>query len=81
MARLVSAGGEVIAASPLVAGEAVPRSWLKIIAAWLFRSAAAIAVFVFSVRTCAKIVKARRRRRRLLATQSSGSYPGGPRSG
>jgi D-alanyl-D-alanine carboxypeptidase (penicillin-binding protein 5/6) len=81
LARLVSARGQVIASSPLVAGEEVPRWWLKIIGTWFLRSAVAVAVFVFVVRTCAKAVKARRRRRRLLAAQGSGPYPGGPRPG
>ena len=81
VARLLSASGKVIVTSPLLAGEEVRRSWLKIIAGWVFRSALVIAVFVLSVRTCAKVIKARRRRRRLLAPQGSGPYPGGPRPG
>ncbi len=79
--RLVSAGGKLLVASPVVAGEEVRRSWLKIIAMWLFRTALFLVVFVFTVRTCAKVVKARRRRRRMLAPQGSRPYPGGPGPG
>jgi D-alanyl-D-alanine carboxypeptidase (penicillin-binding protein 5/6) len=79
-ARLVS-GARTLAASPLLAGEEVGRSWLKIIAIWLFWIVFVAAAFVFSVRTGAKIVKARRFRRRLLATESGRSCSGGPRQG
>ncbi len=80
-ARLISPTGGVVASSPLIAGEEVGRSWLKIMAIWLFRLIAGTAAFVLSVRTCAKIVKARRRRRRILSPQGSRPYPGGPRPG
>jgi len=79
-ARLVS-GPRTLAASPLVASEEVRRSWLKIIGTWLFWLVVIAALFVFSVRTGAKIVKARRFRRRLLAAQGGGTHPGGPRQG
>ena len=79
-ARLVS-GPRTLAASPLVAGEEVRRSWLKIIGTWLFWLAVIAALFVFSVRTGAKIVKDRRFRRSLLAAQSGGTDSGGPRQG
>jgi D-alanyl-D-alanine carboxypeptidase (penicillin-binding protein 5/6) len=80
-ARLLSVGGNVIAASPLVAGEEVRRSWPKLMAGWLVRAALALAAFVFVVRTCAQVVKARRRRRRILAAQSSRPDPSRPRPG
>ncbi len=78
VARLVSTSGDVIATSPLLAGREVRRSWLKIIAGWIVWTMAGMAAFVFSVRTCAKTVKARRRRRSYLAAQSSRPYPSGP---
>jgi D-alanyl-D-alanine carboxypeptidase (penicillin-binding protein 5/6) len=79
-ARLVS-GARTLVTSALVAGEEVRRSWLKIIATWLLWLVIASAVFAFSVRTGAKIVKARRFRRRLLAAQGGGTHPRGPRQG
>ncbi|MFB3882352.1 MAG: D-alanyl-D-alanine carboxypeptidase family protein [Armatimonadota bacterium] len=80
-ARLLSAQGEVLVSSPLVAGEEVRRSWLKLIATWLVRVALALTAFVFVVRTCAKIVKARRRRRRIVAAQGSRPDPSRARPG
>jgi D-alanyl-D-alanine carboxypeptidase (penicillin-binding protein 5/6) len=73
-ARLVR-GDKVLVRTALVAGEEVERSWLKLIFTWLFRIVVGLTIFVFTVRTCAKAIKARRRRRRLLAAQSRRPNP------
>ena len=59
--RLV-AGSTILAAAPLLAGEAVPRAVLRIIAAWSLRGLVILLLALLLVRHYAKAVKAHRSR-------------------
>ncbi|HUU54390.1 MAG TPA: hypothetical protein VMY87_05660, partial [Armatimonadota bacterium] len=57
------AGGRILASSPLVAGEDIPRSRLLTFAIWLLRTIVLLVILVLLTRTYAKALKAHRRRR------------------
>jgi D-alanyl-D-alanine carboxypeptidase (penicillin-binding protein 5/6) len=77
----LSVDGQVVASSPLLAGEQVPRSRVIVAIWWLVKLAALLLVAAAGIRTGAKLVKARRRRRRGLPPQSGRPYPGRPGQG
>jgi D-alanyl-D-alanine carboxypeptidase (penicillin-binding protein 5/6) len=60
--RLV-AGSNILAEAPLLAGEAVPRAVLRIIAVWSLRGLVILLLLLLLVRHYAKAVQARRSRR------------------
>jgi len=57
------AGGRVLASSPLIAGQDIPRSRLSTFALWLLRTIVLLLILVLLTRTYAKALKAHRRRR------------------
>jgi len=77
----VLVNGKPIATSRLVAGEPVKRSPLVVAGEWAARMAGLLAVAVVGIRTGAKLVKVRRRRRRGVAPQSGRADPSGPSPG
>jgi len=77
----VMVGGRPIATSQLVAGDPVKRSPLVVAGEWAARVLGLLAVAAVGIRTGAKLVKVRRRRRRGVAPQGSRPYPSGPRQG
>jgi len=79
-ARLI-VGGQVVGASPLLAGEAVAVSRPVLFALWALRAAAFLALAAITVRTSAKLVKARRRRGRGVSAQGRRPDPRRPGAG
>jgi D-alanyl-D-alanine carboxypeptidase (penicillin-binding protein 5/6) len=77
----LSVDRQVVASSPLLAGEQVPRSRVIVAIWWLVKLAAILLVAAAGIRTGAKLVKVRRRRRRGLPPQSGRPYPGRPGQG
>ena len=73
--------GKPVAASQLVAGEKVRRSPLVVGAEWALRAVGLLLVAAVGIRTGAKLVKVRRRRRRSFSPQGNGVDTGGPRPG
>lgn len=73
--------GQVFSSSALLAGEQVPRSRLIVALGWLGRLAALFLVTAIGIRTGAKLIKVRRRRRRGLAPQSGRPDPSRPDQG
>jgi len=67
-ARLVLEG-RTIASTPLLATQAVPKSWLIVTGVWGLRAVGLLAVVAVLVRTNAKVIKAYRRRGRRLPPQ------------
>ena len=67
-------GGKVVATSPLVAKESVPKSYALVGLVWMVRIVGILACLACAIRVNAKIIKTRRRRRR-------GFPPQGGRSG
>ena len=78
-ARLVLEG-QVVAVSPLLAGEAVPKSWFLVMLVWSLWGLGGVVAAALLVRTNAKIIKIYRRRRRGLTPQGGRPRLGGPRS-
>jgi D-alanyl-D-alanine carboxypeptidase (penicillin-binding protein 5/6) len=79
-ARLVVAG-RVVSESPLLAGHAIAVSRPVVVGVWALRVLALLALAAVTVRTGAKIVKARRRGGRSLPPQGRGSDPRRPGPG
>lgn len=79
-AKLVVAG-RVVASAPLVAAQQVPRSRLVVALGWVARLVAVLALVAIGIRTGAKVVKGRRRRRGRLAAQSGSPGEIGPGPG
>jgi D-alanyl-D-alanine carboxypeptidase (penicillin-binding protein 5/6) len=80
-AARVMVGGRPLATSQLVAGDPVKRSPLVVAGEWAARVLGLLAIAAVGIRTGAKLVKIRRRRRSGVAPQSSGPCPSGPRQG
>ncbi len=69
--------GKVIARTPLLVAEAVPKSRLVVAGVWTIRTVGLLVLAAVLVRTNAKIVKAYRRRGRRLPPQGRGPDPRG----
>ena len=73
--------GKATASSPLLAAAGVPLSRLVVAGAWALRIGAVFLLAAVGVRTSAKLVKARRRRRSRLPPESGPADPGGASAG